>query len=299
MSERQAAILVVDDNDDNRYTLTGRLRREGYSDVAVACNGSEALRRLAERSFDLVLLDVMMPELDGIETLAAMKANSALRHVPVVMISAATDLERVVRCIELGAEDYLPKPFNQVLLRARVGACLEKKRLRDQEQAHLAIIERERCRLTDLLHAILPAAAVVELQATGAVRPQRHDEVAVLYCDVAGFTAYCDTHPPELAVSNLQQLVEKFEALTEAAGLEKLKTTATRSSPLRDCSRRIPIPSPPRSIAASRQSKPRSPGPQAGNCAAGCISDRSWQELSGRENSASIYGGIRSTSLRD
>ncbi len=145
MSERQAAILVVDDNDDNRYTLTGRLRREGYSDVAVACNGSEALRRLAERSFDLVLLDVMMPELDGIETLAAMKANSALRHVPVVMISAATDLERVVRCIELGAEDYLPKPFNQVLLRARVGACLEKKRLRDQEQAHLAIIERERC----------------------------------------------------------------------------------------------------------------------------------------------------------
>ena len=225
MSERQAAILVVDDNDDNRYTLTGRLRREGYSDVAVACNGSEALRRLAERSFDLVLLDVMMPELDGIETLAAMKANSALRHVPVVMISAATDLERVVRCIELGAEDYLPKPFNQVLLRARVGACLEKKRLRDQEQAHLAIIERERWRLTDLLHAILPAAAVVELQATGAVRPQRHDEVAVLYCDVAGFTAYCDTHPPELAVTNLQQLVEKFEALTEVAGLEKLKTT--------------------------------------------------------------------------
>jgi adenylate cyclase len=224
MLERKGAILVVDDNDDNRYTLTGRLKREGYADVAIACDGAEALRRLAESPFDLVLLDVMMPVLDGIETLAAMKGNPALRDIPVMMISAATDLERVVRCIELGAEDYLPKPFNPVLLRARVGSCLEKKRLRDQEQAHLAVIETERSRLTDLLHAILPAAAVVELQATGAVQPQRHGEVAVLYCDVSGFTAYCDSHPPELAVTNLQHLVEKFEALTEAAGLEKLKT---------------------------------------------------------------------------
>ena len=218
------AILVVDDSDDNRYTLTQRLEREGYTDVAVACDGAEALRHLAERRCDLVLLDVMMPELDGIETLAAMKADPALRHIPVVMISAVTDLERVVRCIELGAEDYLPKPFNRVLLRARVGACLEKKRLRDQEQAHLGEIERQRSRLNELLHAILPDAAVTELEATGAVQPRRHTDVAILVCDIAGFTAYCDANSAELAVANLQHLVEKFETLAESSRLEKLKT---------------------------------------------------------------------------
>ena len=134
-----AAILVVDDDDNNRFTLVQRLEarrlRERHRRRATARG---ALARLAERPFDLVLLDVMMPELDGIGVLTAMKADPLLRHVPVVMISAVNDLERVVRCIELGAEDYLPKPFNKVLLRARVRACLEKKRLRDQEQAHSA-----------------------------------------------------------------------------------------------------------------------------------------------------------------
>jgi adenylate cyclase len=219
-----AAILVVDDSDDNRYTLTKGLEREGYTNVTVAYDGLEALRRLAEHQFDLVLLDVMMPQLDGIQTLAAMKTDPGLRHIPVVMISVVTDLERVVRCIELGAEDYLPKPFNRVLLRARVGACLEKKRLRDQEQVHLVEIERQRYRLNELLHAILPDAAVAELEASGVVRPRRHADVAILICDIAGFTAYCDANPAELAVTNLQHLVEKFEALAESSGLEKLKT---------------------------------------------------------------------------
>jgi adenylate cyclase len=185
-----AAILVVDDNEDNRYTLVRRLEREGYRDVATAADGREALDRLAAGPFDLVLLDVMMPELDGIETLARIKADPGLRHVPVVMISAATDLERVVRCIELGAEDYLPKPFNRVLLRARVGACLERKRLHDREAAHLAEIEAQRRRADELLHVILPAPAVGELKASGAVRPRRHEDVVVLVADVVGFTAF-------------------------------------------------------------------------------------------------------------
>ncbi len=151
------AILVVDDDDNNRFTLTQRLKREGWGNVALACDGREALARLAERPFDLVLLDVMMPELDGIGVLVAMKADPVLRHIPVIMISAVSDIERVVRCIELGAEDYLPKPFNKVLLRARVAACLEKKALRDAEQAHLRQIDAQRDRLRELLHAILPA----------------------------------------------------------------------------------------------------------------------------------------------
>jgi PleD family two-component response regulator len=134
---KECTLLVVDDNEDNRYTLTRRLAREGYAAVVTATNGREALDLLAARRFDLVLLDVMMPELNGYEVLERLRADDRLRHVPVIMISALDQLDSVVRCIELGAEDYLAKPFNPVLLRARVGACLEKKRLRDQEMRYL------------------------------------------------------------------------------------------------------------------------------------------------------------------
>jgi adenylate cyclase len=129
MSLHSAAILVVDDNDDNRYALRRHLEREGYGGIEAAENGREALDRLAARPFDLVLLDIQMPELDGYEVLARMKSDAVLRHVPVIMISAVSELDSIVRCIELGADDYLPKPFNGVILRARVGACLERKRL--------------------------------------------------------------------------------------------------------------------------------------------------------------------------
>jgi class 3 adenylate cyclase len=140
------------------------------------------------------------------------------------MISALSELDSVVRCIELGAEDYLPKPFNPVLLRARIGACLEKKRLRDRERTHLAEIERQRQRAEDLLDVILPAAAVTELKTTGRVRPRRFDEVAVLFIDLVGFTAWCNAHSPEDVVANLQTLAEDFERIATQHGMEKIKT---------------------------------------------------------------------------
>ena len=216
-------ILVVDDDDNNLFTLTGRLKREGWDDVATAIDGAEALRLLAQRPFDLVLLDVMMPVLDGIETLTRIKADPALRHIPVIMISAATDIDRVVACIERGAEDYLPKPFNKVLLRARVAACLERKTLYDRERENHARIERQNRRLGELLHAILPARAVEELETTGRVEPRRYEDVAVLFCDVAAFTAYCNAYPPETVVASLAHLVEAFEDLAAQNGLEKIK----------------------------------------------------------------------------
>jgi len=132
MSPQGGALLVVDDNEDNRYTLTQRLKRLGHADVATANDGRQALGMLRARPFDLVLLDIMMPELDGYQVLAELKADEQLRHIPVIMISAVDELESVIRCVELGAEDYLQKPFNPTLLRARIGACLEKKRLRDE-----------------------------------------------------------------------------------------------------------------------------------------------------------------------
>jgi signal transduction histidine kinase len=125
-------LLVVDDNETNRDLLSRRLQRQGYS-VAAAANGREALERLAAEQFDLVLLDIMMPEMDGYEVLERLKGDPELRHLPVIMISALDEIDSVVRCIEIGAEDYLSKPFNPVLLQARIGASLEKKRLRDRE----------------------------------------------------------------------------------------------------------------------------------------------------------------------
>ena len=224
MDRPDSAILVVDDNDDNRYALCRRLEHEGYGCYETAANGRIALERLAARPFDLVLLDIQMPELDGYEVLARMKADHILQHVPVIIISAVSELESVVRCIELGADDFLPKPFNRVILRARVGACLERKRLHDREAAHLEEIERQRERADRLLHAILPAPAVTELAATERVKPRRYEEVAVLFADIVGFTAYCEARPPEIVVENLQLLVEAFEDLSARHGMEKIKT---------------------------------------------------------------------------
>ncbi len=129
----QGSLLVVDDIEANRVLLSSRLERQGYV-VATAENGREALEMLRAAPFDLLLLDIMMPVMDGYEVLQRLKADVSLRHIPVIMISALNELDSVVRCIEMGAEDYLGKPFNPILLKARIGACLEKKRVRQAER---------------------------------------------------------------------------------------------------------------------------------------------------------------------
>lgn len=128
MSEQDALILVVDDNEMNRDMLSRRLKRQAY-EVMVAEDGQQALSMVTEHPFDLVLLDIMMPNISGYEVLERLKKDDETRHIPVIMISAVDDLDSVVRCIELGAEDYLFKPFNPVLLKARVGASLRKNRM--------------------------------------------------------------------------------------------------------------------------------------------------------------------------
>lgn len=224
MINANARILVVDDNESNRYTLIERLRREGYAAIETAANGRAAIEMITRRPFDLVLLDIMMPGVDGYSVLEYVKSDMRLRHTPVIMISSIDEMESVIRCIEMGAEDFLPKPFNPILLRARVGACLEKKRMHDQEALFLEQIESERRRSEELLGAILPYAAARELKARGEVEPRRFDNVAVLFCDIVGFTAYCDKHSPEEVVTHLQSLVERFETITADHGLEKIKT---------------------------------------------------------------------------
>ena len=138
-----ARILVVDDIEDNRHLLTRRLNREGYREITTAADGEEALALIAETAFDLVLLDVMMPKCDGYQVLERLKAGGQLHELPVIVISALNEMDSVVRCIQLGAVDYLPKPFNPTLLRARVSASLEQKLLRDAVRVHLKRIEDE------------------------------------------------------------------------------------------------------------------------------------------------------------
>ena len=149
LPDAQALILVVDDIEANRDVLSRRLERQNYN-VAMAENGREAMEAVRARAFDLVLLDIMMPEVDGYQVLQQLKADETLRHIPVIMISALDELDSVVRCIEMGAEDYLPKPFNPVLLKARIGASLEKKRAHDREMQLFQQVQDNFKRLQEL-----------------------------------------------------------------------------------------------------------------------------------------------------
>jgi DNA-binding response OmpR family regulator len=163
-SSTGATILVVDDIESNRDLLGRRLEREGHR-VVMAANGKQALERIAAGGLDLVLLDILMPEVDGFTVLQTVKAKPEGRDLPIIMISSLDEIQSVVRCIEMGAEDFLPKPFDPVLLRARVGACLEKKRFRDQELAYLH-------------NVALVTAAAASIEA-GAFDPSQLDSVAV------------------------------------------------------------------------------------------------------------------------
>jgi len=138
--ESRATILVVDDNDMNRDMLMRRLNKENYK-VILAADGKRALEELQSENIDLVLLDIMMPIMDGYEVLERIKADENMMLIPIIMITAVDDMESTIKCIELGAEDYLPKPFNPILLRARIGASLEKKRLSDMEYKYREQIE--------------------------------------------------------------------------------------------------------------------------------------------------------------
>jgi adenylate cyclase len=237
LNKADATLLVVDDNEDNRYALTRRLAREGYPNVAVAVDGRQALELLSSKPFDLVLLDIMMPNINGYEVLEKMKAEEKLRHIPVIMISAVDEIDSVVRCIELGAEDYLPKPFNPTLLRARVGASLERKRLHDQVAAQAADLAQwnrtletrvqdqlaEIERVSRLKRFLSPQVADVILSSgNDGVLESHRRAITVLFCDLRGFTAFAETTEPEEVMSVLRdyhaalgELIHKHQGTVE------------------------------------------------------------------------------------
>ena len=189
------SVLVVDDDPMNRKILARNLERTGHR-ARMAENGLVALEMLQAEPADLVLLDILMPELDGFAVLERIKADSGLRHIPVIMISAVEDVESVVRCIEAGAEDYLPKPFDPVILRARVKAGLNKKRLYD--------LERNRVR--DVFSRFLPESTVDEVLRRTGGEPRLGGvrlTATVAFCDLRGFTAFAEDAPADEVIEVL------------------------------------------------------------------------------------------------
>ena len=205
MAEGGARLLVVDDNKVNRLLLIRALELQGHHGVG-AENGRIALEMLEREPFDLVLLDIAMPEMDGFQVLERLLANSRLRDLPVIVTSALEDMASVVRCIELGAEDYLHKPVNPVLLKARVSSSLEKKRLRDAQK--------------ELVRRFATAEVAQDLQESGFALGGKYVTATVMFTDIRGFTAMCATQPPDETIELLNTYYTlMFDAITGQRGV--------------------------------------------------------------------------------
>ena len=205
MAERGARLLVADDDKVNRLLLTRNLELQGHR-VASAENGRVALDMLRAGAFDLLLLDMEMPELDGFQVLEQMVRDAKLRDIPVIVTSSLEGVAHVARCIELGADDYLPKPVNAVLLKARINSSLEKKRLRDQQK--------------ELVKRFATSEVADDLQQSGFALGGRRVRGTVMFCDIRGFTAIVESQPPEETIELLNTYYTlMFDAISGHGGV--------------------------------------------------------------------------------
>src|SRR4030081_964953 len=200
-----ARLLVVDDNKVNRLLLSRSLELHGHS-VASAENGRVALEMLRREGFDLLLLDMEMPEMDGFQVLEQLMSDLQLRDLPVIVTSSLEGVDNVVRCIELGAEDYLTKPVNPVLLKARIGASLEKKRMRDQQK--------------ELVRRFATPEVAQDLQTTGFSLGGKRVHASVMFSDIRDFTSLAESQPPEETIELLNTYYElMFDAISGHGGV--------------------------------------------------------------------------------
>jgi adenylate cyclase len=206
---RQGRILVVDDAPANIQAVTAILREHGYQ-ISVATNGRQALSVLERVLPDLILMDVLMPEMDGFEACRRIKQTPAYQHIPLMFLTSKTDATDIVRGFELGAVDYVPKPFNAYELLARVNTHLTLDRLnRENEQ---------------LLLNVLPAPIAAELKRHPGIIAQRFDDVSVLFADIVGFTPLSARVSPAELIEILNHMFSSFDELADRHGLEKIKT---------------------------------------------------------------------------
>jgi adenylate cyclase len=222
LEPKAGAILVVDDLEENRELLLRRLARLGY-EVQAAGSGEQALEWVAANPVDLILLDIFMPGLNGIEVLQRLKSNPAWLHIPVIMLSSAGFVDTVARCIALGADDFLPKPFNATLLTARIESSLAKKRLRDQETTFLQRLQTEQETSERLLLNILPKSVAGRLKKGETNIADSFAEATVLFSDFVGFTRWASDMTPRSLVRDLNEIFSAFDRLCLEHGLEKIK----------------------------------------------------------------------------
>jgi adenylate cyclase len=215
MSSNRKVVLVVDDTPTNVAVISGVLKDSFRTKVAT--NGEKALAIATAEKPDLILLDVMMPGMDGYEVCRRLKDIPATRDIPIIFLTAKTDIAEEEKGFDVGAVDYIHKPFSAPIVLARV---------RTQLALREALIEAQEARkqADQLLHALLPIKVADEIRSIGSVIPRRYENVAVLFCDVTNFTAYCDQHEPEDVVSRLDALFIIFERITAKHGLDKIKT---------------------------------------------------------------------------
>ena len=206
MTEFAAArLLVADDNKVNRLLLARSIEMHGHR-VATAENGRVALEMLRSESFDLLLLDIEMPEMDGFQVLEQLHAEPRLRDLPVIVTSSLEGTAHVVRCIEFGAEDYLTKPVNPVLLKARIDSSLEKKRLRDQQKA--------------MIRRFATSEVADDLQQSGFALGGHRVQATVMFSDIRGFTSLVESQPPEETIELLNTYYTlMFDAISGAGGV--------------------------------------------------------------------------------
>jgi class 3 adenylate cyclase len=216
-------ILVIDDNASNRDLLARQLARDGHA-VETVASGREGLALVGERSFDLILLDVLMPEMSGYEVLSKLKHDPRTAEIPVIMISALDEMDSIVRCIEAGAVDYLPKPFAPALLRARIRSSLENKLLRDRERAMMEEIRLAKERNESLLLSILPRAVVDRINDGAGMVADHIPEATIVFADIVNFTPFSGRMTPTEVVGVLNRIFSAFDRLVDQYGAEKIKT---------------------------------------------------------------------------
>lgn len=224
-------ILVVDDSRTLRRILTLSLKNLGLTNVIEATNGLEAVEAIRSQPVDLLLLDLEMPELDGLGVLEILKKDEEHKMLPVIVISGADQIDKTIRCIEIGAEDYLPKPFDPILLRARIFSSLEKKRLRDQDKRNIELLHQEKQLLeieqmkTDkLMLNILPKPIADRLKRGEKNISGSYPEVTILFSDLVGFTKMSSQITAGELVTLLNDLFTHFDLRADTLGLEKIKT---------------------------------------------------------------------------
>jgi len=224
-------VMVVDDSRTLRKILTQELQSLGITNITQAVNGLDALAQLKASKTDLVLLDMEMPELDGFGVLEVLKADNSLESLSVIVISGADELEKTIKCIEIGAEDYLPKPFNTILFKARIVSAFEKKRLRDLDRERMEtlsqekyLLEVEQMKTEKLMLNILPQPIAERLKRGEKNIAGSYPDVSVLFSDLVGFTKMSSEISAAELVKLLNDLFTRFDKRAAALGLEKIKT---------------------------------------------------------------------------